>query len=74
MEEYVNEFQYVCSCIITFPIAICDKVERFLAGLNEDVKNKILVDAKGDGGSWEKIKCVIHYAVTFDATYAQAAK
>ena len=49
-------------------------MERIHAELNEDVRNKILVDLKGNSGSWEKIKHVIHYAVIIEATYAQATK
>ena len=46
-----------------------DKIERFISGLKEDIRKKVLVDPKGDGGPWEDIKRLINYAVTIDATY-----
>ena len=74
LEEYANGFQHLCPCIIKLHISISDKVEWFLAWLKEDVWNKVLVDLKGDGGPWEDIKHLIHYAITIDTTYAQATK
>ena len=32
------------------------------------------MDLNGDGGFWEDIKRLIHYALIIEATYAQAAK
>ena len=32
------------------------------------------MDMKEDIGPWEDIKCLSHYAITIDTTYAQAAK
>ena len=42
-------------------------------GLKEEIRKKVLVDPRGDGGPWEDIKHLIHYAVTIDATYLQDA-
>lgn len=50
------------------PISSDGKVEMFLLGLKEDVANKLSVDPKKDGGSWEDIKRLIHNAVTIDVT------
>ena len=68
LEEYTTGFQDLCSNITKFPISTSDKVERFLVGLKE-VRNKILVDPKGDGDPQEDSKHIIHYPVTIDATY-----
>lgn len=73
VEEYANEFQYLFSCISKFPISNVDKVERFFARLKEVVRIKVSMELKGDGGLWEDIKRLIHYAVIIYATYAQAA-
>jgi hypothetical protein len=43
-------------------------------GLKEEIRKKVLVDPRGDGGPWEDIKRLINYAVTIDATYTQDAK
>jgi hypothetical protein len=74
VDEYANEFQHMCSQITKSPISRGDKVERFLSGLKEDVRSKVLVDPRGDGGPWEDIKRLINYVVTIDVTYTQAAK
>ena len=74
MELYANKFKHVCCCIIKSPISTTDKVERFLAGLQEDVRDKVLLDSKGYEGPWEDLKCLMHYVVTIHATCAQAAK
>lgn len=42
--------------------------------LKKNVKSKVPMDPKGDGGPWEDIKHLIHYVVIIDATCAQAAK
>jgi hypothetical protein len=47
---------------------------RFISGLKEDIRKKVLVDLKGDGGPWEDIKRLINYDVTIDATYTHDAK
>ena len=38
-------------------------------GLNENARKKVMVELKGDGGPWEDIKRLIHYAIFIDATY-----
>ena len=73
MVKYTNEFQHLCSRTTKFPISTSDKVERFISRLKDNVRNKVVVDLKGDGSPWEDIKCLIHYAVTFNVTYAQIA-
>ena len=69
VDEYTNEFQHMCSQITKLPIFRGDKVVRFLSGLKEDVRSKVLVDPQGDGGPWEDIKRLINYVVMIDATY-----
>ena len=73
VEDYANEFQ-LCSHITKNHVSRGDKIERFISGLKEDIRKKVLVDPKGDGGPWEDIKRLINYAVTIDATYTQDAK
>ena len=74
VEEYANEFQQLYSHITKSPISRGDKIERFVSGLKEEIRKKILVDPRGDGGPWEDIKRLINYAVTIDAMYTQDAK
>ena len=74
MEECANESQHLCFCITEFLISVGDRMERFFVELKKNVRNNVLVDLKEDGGHWEDIKCLIHYAITIDTTYAQAAK
>jgi hypothetical protein len=74
VEEYANEFQQLCSHITKSPISRGDKIERFVSGLKEEIRKKVLVDPRGDGGPWEDFKHLINYAVTIDATYTQDAK
>lgn len=74
VEDYANEFQQLCSHITKNHVSRGDKIERFISGLKEDIRKKVLVDPKGDGGPWEDIKRLINYAVTIDATYTQDAK
>ena len=74
VEVYANEFQYLCFRITKFLIFTGGKVERFLVELKKNVRNNVLMDLKGDGGPWENIKHLIHYAITTNATYARAAK
>jgi hypothetical protein len=74
VDDYTNEFQQLCSHITKHPVSRGDKIERFISGLKEDIRKKVLVDPKGDGGSWEDIKRLINYAVTIDATYAHDTK
>jgi len=74
VEDYANEFQQLCSHITKHPVSRGDKIERFISGLKEDIRKKVLVDPKGDGGSWEDIKRLINYAVTIDAMYAHDTK
>lgn len=38
-EEYANEFQQLFSHITKFPISTSDKVDMFIVGLKEDVRN-----------------------------------
>ena len=45
-----------------------------MSGLQKEIRKKILVDPRGDGGPWEDIKRLINYAVTIDVTYTQDAK
>ena len=74
VEEFANDFQHLCSHIPKSPISRGDKVERFLSRLKEDVRNKVLMDPRGDNGPWEDIKRLINYVVTINATYTQAVK
>jgi hypothetical protein len=74
VEEYTNEFQQLCSHITKSPISRREKIERFVSGLKEEIRKKILVDPRGDGGPWEDIKRLINYGVTIDAMYTQDAK
>lgn len=64
----------MCYHITKFPISATNKVDWFLVGLQEDVRDKFLLDSKGYGGHWEDLKCLVHHVVIMDATYAQAAK
>jgi hypothetical protein len=64
----------LCSHITKNLVSRGDKIERFISGLKEDIRKKVLVDPKGDGGPWEDIKRLINYAVTIDATYTHDAK
>ena len=74
VEEYANEFEQLCSHITKSPISRGDKIEQFVSGLKEEIRKKVLVDPRGDGGLWEDIKRLINYAVTIDVTYTQDAK
>ena len=53
VEDYANEFQQLCSHITKNHVSRGDKIERFISGLKEDIRKKVLVDPKGDGGPWE---------------------
>lgn len=70
MEDYANEFQLLCFRIIGFPISISD----VSLGAQRRCSKQSPSGFKGDGGPWEDIKHLIHYAITIDATYAQATK
>ena len=74
MEEYAKDFQHQCSHITKSLISRGNKVEQILSGLKEDVRNKVLVDPRGDGGPSEDIKRLIDCVVTIDTTYTQTAK
>jgi hypothetical protein len=69
VEEYANKFEQLCSYITKSPISRGDKIERFVSGLKEEIRKKILVDPRDDGGPWEDIKHLINYAVTINVTY-----
>ena len=64
----------MCSHITKNHVSRGDKTERFISGLKEDIRKKVLVDPKGDGGPWVDIKHLINYAMTIDATYTHDAK